>query len=189
VIDPWTAAMIVTTIVQAGLSIAGANQQAESLKEQAQFRAMALASNRKLAEFQAQEAIDAGNTEANKIKTYQQKVIGSQQASLAAQGLDTTSGTALNLQQETNYFAERDIQTTKNNAWKEAWGIKINAEQMGLQGKFADMATQSQINSTYLTGGLQALNYGLQAANVYRKNAGTGAPSKTGGHFNSYSGE
>ncbi len=164
--DPWTIAMIGTTIVQAGLSLAGANQQAEALREQAEFRAMALASNRKLAEFQAQEAIDAGDREVNKIKSYQRKIIGSQQVSLAAQGLDITSGSALALQDETNYFAERDIQTTKINAWKEAWGIKIKAEQMGLEGKLADMTTKNQINSTYLTGGLQTLNYGLQGAKL-----------------------
>lgn len=167
--EPMTVAMVVGSLLQAGSALNASNQQVQALKDQANYRAMVLATNRKIAQFQAAEAIEAGDKEANRIRKIRDKVLGAQKVSLAAQGLDITSGTALDLQNETEMFSELDIQTAKNNAWKEAWGIKVKAEQMGIEGRIADMATQSQIKSTYATGGLQALGFGLQAANYAKK--------------------
>ena len=50
-----------------------------------------------------------------------------QRVNLAAKGLDLTYGTAADLQDQTDFFGQSDVATTRTNARKEAWARKSQA--------------------------------------------------------------
>ena len=153
--------------LQGGLAINQAIQQSKAIKAQAKYQQQMADTNAKMAELQGSEALRRGEKEAQQIKKQGQRVIGAQRVALAAQGINLDEGTALELQQDTAQQAARDAVTTRNNAYREAWGYKVEALNQTTQGKFIGASAKSQSYNTLMTGGLQALGYGVQGAQNY----------------------
>lgn len=168
--EPVTLAMIAATALQYVSSQQAAKTQQDALEQQAKFRAMAIEVNRKVSDYQAREALSAGQKASYKLKTYQDKMLAAQQLSLIAQGVSPTMGTALALQKETVMLSNLDIQTAQNNAWREAWGYRMQAEQLGLEGRLSQMATATQIAGIQSQATLQGISYGLQGLQIYQQN-------------------
>lgn len=178
--------------IQGGLAINQAIQQSKAIKAQAKYQQQMAETNAKMAELQGSEALRRGEKEAQQIKKQGQRVIGAQRVALAAQGINLDEGTALELQQDTAQQAARDAVTTRNNAYREAWGYKVEALNQTTQGKFIGASAKSQSYNTLMTGGLQALGYGVQGAQNYgaftpKGNANTSILSSDGGQKVAYS--
>lgn len=172
-----------------------AYNQSEALKMQGEYQKQIYEQNTRFAEAQSTDAIrrgdkDAverlrrGNRDVSTIKKNRAQTIGAQRASLAAQGLDIESGSAADIQAETaalgaedmisaDEAAKLDALTIKNNAWREAWGFKVQAFDYSTRGQLALSTSQNQARNTLVTGGLQTLNYGLQSYDTYSKNKST----------------
>ena len=106
------------------------------------------------AEFQgklkAEDALRRGQSEADKFSTQAAKMMGSQRATLAAQGIDIDSGSAAAVQSETRGFLAEDVETIKTNAFMEALGFET-------QGQITAIGERNEAQQTLIVGGMSAL--------------------------------
>lgn len=118
--------------------------------------------NAGLAERQAQDAEQRGEIDAGRMRRKTEQVIGAQRTSLAAQGVDVNRGSALDVQADTAYLGELDVQTIKNNAAKEAWGLRTQAADYRNRGKIAKREGEFGAYTTVLSsaGSLMLAKYG-----------------------------
>lgn len=133
------------TVVSTLGQVASQQQQAKAITSQSDFDA-------KLAKLNADDAIARWAAAASRHQMQVRGLIGSQRAALAAQGLDVSSGTALDLQDESAYFGELDAQTIRNNAAREAYGIQTNSIFSQLAARNTARNLRAQSFDTLLTG-------------------------------------
>jgi hypothetical protein len=98
--------------------------------------------NREVANIQAMDALRRGRRAAKMHMTGVGQLVGSQRASLAAQGQDLSDGTAREILRQTAHFGAIDAQTIRNNAAREAWGYRVQGVGFRAQG---DLATYEGI--------------------------------------------
>ncbi|MFA6051570.1 MAG: hypothetical protein WC762_03170 [Methylobacter sp.] len=209
--------------VGAGVSAYGASEQASAQKAAANYNAIvaqnnaiyqaqvdrnsALVSknNAALALTQRSMTLQRGEIEAQNAMRMQADTIGKQRASLAANGVDVTEGSALDLIASTEFLGQSDVNTIQSNAALEAWGYDVKAtnflNEASNQKSAADMAIVSgeQIStlerwkadntnptkSALLVGGSSLLS----SASMYAAGAGGGTGgSKTAMKFRSSGG-
>lgn len=151
-----TTAMLATMMATQAMST-GANAYAQSsaINTQSKWQEMQLQTNERLANMQAEQAVKRGDKEAQAIRQKTKQLIGSQRAALAAQGIEVNADTSADIQADTASLGALDALTAKNNAWLEAWGYKVQANDYAGQAKMARMAGKFNAKQTLLTGGLQ----------------------------------
>jgi predicted transcriptional regulator len=93
--------------------------------------------NAAMLEDAANDATARGNEEAMLINRRARGLRGEQRAALAGQGVDVGAGTAMDLQNETSLLGEMDAEQTRQNAFREAWGIRKQASHQKLAGEYA----------------------------------------------------
>lgn len=161
--DPYSAVLMIgTSLVQGGLSYLGASRKAAALREQAAYSREMTEVNRQLAEVNAQDAIRRGDRAASQVYRNARKTMGAQRVAAAVQGIDVNSGSAAELQGETQFLSELDMLTAKNNAWREAWGYRVQSNEATRRGTLSTLANYQEANNTLLTGGLNFINSGIQ---------------------------
>ena len=161
-----------STAVNAVGSATSAYQQSQAIKAQGNYQKNQLQFNAQVADLQANDAINRGNADAVTKKKQTKQVIGSQRAALAAQGIEVNSDTSSLIQQDTAGLGAEDVVTIKNNAWREAWGYKVQALEYSGQAGFAANSAKFNATQTLLTGGLQFardVSSGTLAYNTYKK--------------------
>lgn len=149
---------LIGTGISATSQIVGAKNQADALKEQAEYQKTVSDSNARMAEFNANDALKRGEQDAHLIRREGDQVVGAQRAGYAGQGVDVNTGSAAKVQAETRMLSAADMLTAKNNAWREAWGYKVEAMNATNAGQFAVKAAKNAAANTLLTGGLNAFS-------------------------------
>lgn len=147
-------AVAALTAVSVGTTLVSSMQQSNAYKMQAAYEKNAYDWNARIAEIQAQDAVDRGEKAANELKKNTRRLIGAQRAALAAQGIAIDEGDALDIQLETAELGAADAQEIKNNAWREAWGYRVNALDLRGKGSFAELSGKTAARNTLLTGGM-----------------------------------
>ena len=155
--------MATAAVVGAGASLAGGYAQSQAFKAQAESAKSTAEVNTRLSNMAADDAIARGEKDAAKVKRNARRVVGAQRAALAAQGLDPDAGSGLDLQEDTAALSAVDALTVRNNAWREAFGFRVQAVDATARGRFAEISGNASSRSSILTGGLEATRYGLQA--------------------------
>jgi hypothetical protein len=112
------------SLVGAGVSALGSYQQAQAAKSAAKYDAAVAASNAKVAEFKAQDAQDRAQLEAENLGRQQAALRGKQRASIAANGIDLSSGTATSLTDAADFYGLQDQRTVAEGGVREAWGYR-----------------------------------------------------------------
>jgi len=148
------ALMAVSTATSALSTAATAYNQAQTAKMQGDIQKSQYEANARMANLQAEDAIKRGDKEALAHKKKVRQLIGAQRAALAAQGIEVDSGSALDVQMDTAALGGEDILTIKNNAWREAWGYRVQAEDYRNKGTWAKMSGRNEARNTLLTGGM-----------------------------------
>lgn len=138
--------------------------QAQSVDAQADYQKQQYNFNATLAEEQGKDAIKRGDVAAKDYNKKIKGVIGSQRAAMAAQGVDISDGSALEIQEDTAAIGAQDMLTIKNNAWREAWGYKVNVSNLKGQAAFAGIAAQTQNRNNILSGLISDGKSGANAA-------------------------
>lgn len=113
--------MTTAQMLALGASVAGTGLSAVGMYNQSKTAGEVASRNAKLADLQAQDAIARGEKEAISVQQRAAAVKSAQRVNLAAKGLDLSYGTAADLQDQTDFFGQADVTTTRNNARKEAW--------------------------------------------------------------------
>lgn len=148
-------------------SLASGFAQSQAIRAQADYEQQQANTNARLAELNAEQTLKKGEKEAQAHKRKVSGLIGAQRAALAGQGVDIGTGSALAVQEETAVQGVVDEATIRNNAYREAWGLKFQAEEYRSKGRFAQISGRASARSTLLTGGLQALAYGAEGFGKY----------------------
>jgi len=105
----------------------GAASQKSALQSQGRMADI----NAGIAELGAQNEILRGQREEQSVRLRGASLKGAQRASMAANGVDMTSGTAQQILTSSDYFTESDANTVAANAVKSAFGYRSQA--VGLQ--------------------------------------------------------
>lgn len=111
----------------AGMSATGAYTQAKNQQAALQAEAQVQANNAVLAGFQAEDATARGETAANQAMLKGGQVKGTQRASMAANGVDLSVGSAQLVLNDTDYITSVDAAQLRDNAAREAWGYRQQA--------------------------------------------------------------
>lgn len=159
--------------VSTAATASGAYAQSQAQRSAGAYEKSTFDTNGRMANIQAEDAIRRGENDATKVKKQTKQLIGSQRAALAAQGLDLSSGDALAIQQDTAAIGAEDAQTVRNNAFREAWGFRVQANDYAGRGVMADLTAKNQSRNTILTGGLTVAK-DLAGYNYQREYYGSG---------------
>lgn len=108
-------------IHQQGVAARAANAEGE-------YAAEVYGRNADLAEEQARDALARGRESELALRRKSRGMLGSQRAAFAAQGLDITSGSAQDVQHSDQALSELDALAIRNNAQRESFGFKQQAE-------------------------------------------------------------
>lgn len=108
----------------AGTAIASTALSAVSAYNQSKAAQATANANAQTAEYKAQEAARLGEQQAIEVQRKGAAAKSSQRVALAANGLDLGYGTAADLQDQTDFFTQSDVATTRTNARKDAYSYR-----------------------------------------------------------------
>jgi len=162
--------------LQAGTQIAtgvfgaiGSIWQAEALKQQGEWQKEMFEFNAQMARLEAQSTREVGKREAGKFAQKGAKALGAQRASLAAQGIVVDDATALDIQEETRGFIQDDVNMIRNNAYRVANGLEMQAIDYDQQGSFAEITGRSKASQELVGGLLQSTRDFVSAGDTLNK--------------------
>lgn len=153
----WMSAMMIgTTLIKTIGTLFDAKAQADAQRLAGDAQASVYETNALIQRLRAEDAIRRGDIEAKKAKESANRLIGSQRAAMGAQGIDIESGSALDIQKETAELGAMDVLNIKNNAWREAWGLRAEATNFTNQAGYSRITAKTAARNTILTGGITA---------------------------------
>lgn len=142
------------TAGSAGLGLAGAYVSGENAKNMATYNRKIADANASMLEQQAERQYKIGEEQSNNQRRQTKKLVGSQRAALAAQGVDVNDGSALEIQTETEILGAEDADRIQTNAYLEALGMKSQATQMRQQAEFGEQSAKQQATNSLITAGI-----------------------------------
>lgn len=151
-----------------GLQFFGASKEAEAQKAQAMFQARQMRLNAAMAEFDARDAIKRGDLGANMARRKGAQIRSAQRAAMAAQGIEVDTGTAQAVVEDTEAAMIEDVVMIKNNAMREAFGLREQSIQMRQQADWTQRAGVAAANNTLLSGGARAISGAASLYNDYQ---------------------
>lgn len=155
-------------------NLAGAYSQSEAAKARGQFEQQQAEINARFADIKKREALRMGDKAAAEHGRRIKSLVGKQRTALAAQGVQVDSGTAAEIQEQTREIGRDEMETIRNNAWREAFGYEQAALADRTSGQFARIAGDFSARNTLITGGLNALDI---YARGYKESLAAPAPS------------
>ena len=136
--------------------------QARIAEAQADFKAVQFEINARILDKLSEEAVNQGDQDARDYMKRIKKFKGSQRAVLAAQGVAVDSGTAADIQQEAVDIGMDDVQTIRNNAFRQAFGYtqeginaRLNARIARISGKYQSDALKFAARTSLATSGIR----------------------------------
>jgi len=130
-----TALSLAATAIGTAVSVAGqvkagraAKKAGEAERRASDSQAELLDYNAAVADLQAQDAIERGTIDEQRFRQSIRATIGAQRAGFAASNIDVGYGSAVDVQADAAFLGELDALTLRNNAAREAWGYRVEAE-------------------------------------------------------------
>lgn len=180
--DPISAS-IALTVVSGAFSAYSSIKQGQAQADAANYSAQVARNNQVLADRAAADAIDRGNVAADQKASQVRQLIGKQRASLAANGVDVNSGSAVDITTDTAGFGTLDVLTARANAEREALGYKTQGMNYQNQAQLDEMKASSALDAAPLSAAGSLLSTGGSVAkqwysfnNPYTPYFGGGAP-------------
>jgi len=168
--EPTTWVLVAGMVVTAA---AGA-YSADASKKAGQAQVIMADRNAKLEDYKADVANRIGAVQEENHRAKVRQMVGTQRATLAANGVDITSGTAAELMDQTVAFGETDAQTIRYNAAREAWGFGVNADNYRTQSAVTKAKTHNEVTGTYIStaGSLLTQGYGGYTSGAFSGGGG-----------------
>ncbi|MDZ7789735.1 MAG: hypothetical protein U5L08_04425 [Xanthomonadales bacterium] len=126
-------------------SAVGSYYGAKSQQTQLDLQADLSDVNSRIAELGAQSVLRQGQREVGRVTMQAGQLKSRQRASMAANGVDLTEGSAAELQASTDIMKEIDASTVESNAIRSAWGYRTQAVSQQNQA-LGDRATAGSIS-------------------------------------------
>jgi len=121
-------ASLVTSGVGLYMQSRAAYQGAEADNMALEYNAQVAENNAQMAQYNAAEAMQRGEENVANIQESVAQTQAAQRTGFAASGVAVDQGSALDVQADTAYQGEIDIQTARRNAQLEAWGYQIEGQ-------------------------------------------------------------
>lgn len=150
-------AVATTTAILLGLAAAGTATSAVGQVKAGNAAKATGDYNAAVAETQAKDAISRGRYDEQRFRQGVKVLIGSQRAGFAGQGVDVGVGSAVDVQADAAYLGELDALEIRNNAAREAWGYKVEAENYRRGGAQQQTASRFGAAGTVLGSGASLL--------------------------------
>ena len=141
-----------------GLQILESRNVAKAQKRAAEFEARQLEYNAELIGIQKEEIVKQSGKAQHKRHTQTKQMVGEQKAALAAQGISLDSEVVGLLEDQERQFGLEDVQTIKNNAWRETMGLEIEQSDLRTQAKSTRLSGKESARQSLVTGGLGGLS-------------------------------
>lgn len=147
----------VAAVAGGAVAAVGSYQQGKAQKAQYEYQAKVNEENAKIAQQNANVQRQQGIEEARLQRLKTASVIGSQQAAMAANGIDVTQGTAVDVIGDTAAMGELDALQTQYNYEMKAMGYETEA------GNFKNQANLDRISgqNAYTAGIYNSISQGL----------------------------
>jgi len=149
--------------------ILNAESQATNINFQSRLNREMSAMNTEFALHDAWEAERYGFTESARYQATIDETVSEQRTAMAAQGVDITSGTALQLQQQSKLVGFLNTLSIQQEARNKAKGLKMQALGMKLNSIFNTLESSMLANNTRTAGYLSAINNGITGYAEYKK--------------------
>jgi hypothetical protein len=143
--EPVTAVAIAATLASTAIQYQAARNQGKVAEQVGR-------NNATMAEYAAQDASRRGEEAAAAVQRRGAAVKSAQRVSMAAKGLDLSYGTAADLQDQTDFFTQSDVATTRNNANREAWSLRAGGQQAMAMGQAERANANLQATGSLLSG-------------------------------------
>lgn len=138
------------------LMAAGTATTVYAQNQQANYQERVGKNNSIAQEYAAKDAYDRGQVEEDRQRTKNRLMLGAQEAALAANNIDTTTGTGLNLITDSVGAVEFDALVIRNNAMKQAYGLESAAANSLSDSRAGASAARTNAYGSLLTGGSAA---------------------------------
>lgn len=93
--------------------------------------------NASVADLQETDALQRGQEDENRFRMGVRGMIGSQRAAIAGSGVDVGFGSAVDVQTDAAFLGELDALTIRTNAAREAWGYKVQGQDLRKRAEIA----------------------------------------------------
>lgn len=147
-----TAGLTAMQALALGATVGGGVLSATSAYQQGQVAKQTARNNAQMAEVAAQDSQRRGEEEATAILRKGAALKSAQRVNLASKGLDLGYGTAADIQDQTDFFTQSDVATTRTNARREAWNQRARGQAMLQQGRADALNSQYQAAGSLLGG-------------------------------------
>lgn len=133
-------------LIGGGVSAQGSAKAGKAAKRIGNF-------NAGVADQQADDALARGREAEDQLKSGVRKLIGSQRAGFAAQGVSLADeeGSAVQVEEDTFTSQNADLERIRVNAGREAWGFRMQAQNYRMGGKAALEQRNAEATGTILT--------------------------------------
>ena len=142
-ISGFAIASAVLTAISTAIGTVGAIQQGKATKAQYEYQAKVAQKNAKIAEDNAANERQSGLEESRLQRMKVLSQIGSQQAAMAANGIDITSGTALDTIEDTAQMGELDALMIQYNSERTAQNFDAEANNFKNQANLDKLAARN----------------------------------------------
>lgn len=149
------------TTIMAAVAVVSAAFTANQQVKQGKFQNATAKYNARVAENEAEETRNAGVEAENIQRRKTAELLSKQRAQLGAGNIDLTSGSALQLQEETVALGEADALRIRSNFSNQASSLDTGAALTTSQGEFAESAGKGAAFGTLLQGTSSVLGSGV----------------------------
>lgn len=137
-------AIAIATLASTAISAYAQHKQGQAMKKAGEKQQEASESQAQLADYnaavadlQAEDALERGTEEESHFRTQVRGAIGTQRANIAAGNVDVGFGSAVDVQADAAFLGELDALTIRTNAAREAWGMKVQGEDLRKRAEIA----------------------------------------------------
>ena len=147
------------------LGAAGSIQQGQAAAKAAKYNAQVAEMNATISERRAKDALDRGAFEEQQKRRENAALMGKQKAAMAANGIDLTFGSPLDMIVDSATLGELDALTIRKNAYREEYDYRVQAANQRAQKTMYEGAAKSALTGGYLAAGGTILG---GAGNAYK---------------------
>jgi hypothetical protein len=167
-------------VSQVGAGIGQGLRQAEQIKTQADLENRLTEVNAQTSLFLAEDAVKRGKRDAQLARDEIERIVGTQKAGFAAQNVQTDTGSALAVVEDTRRIGASEVAAIKVNALREAFVHKGEALGLRLEGRLRRISSRAQAKSLIASGGIGGIQTGVKTADKFGAfEQDTGGPSGT----------
>ena len=167
--------MMALTIGSTIMGAAGQIQQGQATAAANKYQAKVATMNAAISDRRAKDALERGAKEEQQKRRETQQLLGKQQAAMAANGVDISFGSPLDVLVDSSVLGELDALTIRSNTYREEYDYKVQAANQRANADMSRGAAESAITGSYLgAAGTILGGAGNAYKNYYQKSYSSG---------------